>query len=203
VIDMFIQVHGSLMDTLRREQEEELRRSREEAQARAAREQQERRRIAELERLATTERLVHKNERWMAWVPFGVGQFNNENDGLGWVFLSSEVVLLATALTATSIELGLHSQADGGQAGLDAQDLTSKVQAARTAGTIAWGAWLAVAAAGVLEANLSFRPEIPLGERHNRALPESLKRAPRPAPRVTPRVEPTTGGAWLGVGGVF
>jgi tetratricopeptide (TPR) repeat protein len=202
VIDVFIQVHGSLMDTLRREQEEDLRRSREEAQARAALEEQEQRRVAELERLASTERLVHKNERWMAWVPFGVGQFNNRNDGLGWVFLTSEAALALTAITATSIELGLHSQAEGGQAGLDSGDLTAKVNAARTVGTIAWSTWAAVAAVGIVEANLSYRAEIPLGERR-RALPESLKRRQPSSPRVTPRLEPAAGGAWLGVGGTF
>jgi tetratricopeptide (TPR) repeat protein len=202
VIDVYIQVHGSLMDALRREQEEELRRSRELAEARAADEAREQRRIAELERIASTERLVHKNERWMAWVPFGVGQFNNGDEGLGLLFLTTEVALAATAITATSIELGLHSQAEGGAAGLDPEDLSSKVRAARTVGTIAWSAWALVAAGGILEANLNFRPEIPLGERRGRPLPDSLKR-PAPAARVTPQLEPTAGGVWLGVSGLF
>jgi hypothetical protein len=202
VIDVYIQVHGSLLDALRREQEEELRRSREQAEERAAEEAREQRRIAELERLASTEHLVHRNQRWMAWVPFGVGQFNNGNEGLGWLFLTSEVALVATAITATSIELGLHSQAEGGQAALDPGDLSSKVQAARTVGTIAWGSWLLVAVGGIVEANLNFRPEIALGDRRVKQLPDSLKRT-QPSTRVTPRLEPTSGGVWLGVGGLF
>lgn len=200
VIDVYIQVHGSLLDALRREQEEELRRSREQAEARAADEVREQQRIAELERLATTERIVHRNQRWMAWVPFGVGQFNNGEEGLGWLFLSSEVALVATAITATSIELGLHSQAEGGEARLDPEDLSSKVKAARTVGTIAWSTWLLVAAGGIVEANLNYRPELALGERRGKSLPDSLK---RPSTRVTPRLEPTSGGVWLGVGGLF
>lgn len=202
VIDLFLQVHGSLMDTLRRQQEEELRRSREEAQARALQEEQERRRVAELERLAATERVVHKNERWLAWVPFGVGQFQNRSPALGWLFLTSELALVATAVTATSIELGLHSQAEGGQAGLDERDLNAKLTAARTVGTAAWGAWIAVAAIGIIEANLSFRPEIPVAER-TRPLPERLKSPTTPAPRVSPSVEPTAGGAVFGASGTF
>lgn len=202
VIDVYIQVHGSLMDALRREQEEELRRSREQAEERAADEAREQRRIAELERLASTEHLVHRNQRWMAWVPFGVGQFNNGDDGLGLVFLTSEVVLAATAITATSIELGLHSQAEGGAAGLDPEDLSSKVRAARVVGTVAWSTWVLVAVGGIVEANLSFRPEIPLGERRVKPLPDSLRR-PAPATRLTPQLEPTAGGVWLGVSGLF
>jgi hypothetical protein len=203
VIDLFIQVHGSLMEALRRQQEEDLRRGREEALERAQREEQERRRVAELERLASTEVLVHRNQRWMAYVPFGVGQFNNGEDGLGWLFLTSEAVLAITAITATSIELGLHTRAEGGQANLDSRDLNNQLQAARSVGRISLGALLVVAAAGVVEANLSYRSEILLGRRP-RELPDTLRQpAPRPTPRVTPQVEPRTSGAWLGLGGTF
>src|SRR5690606_29208652 len=62
VIDVFVQVRASLMDALRRQQEEELMRSAREAAARRERAERERRRIAELERLAATETLIKKNE---------------------------------------------------------------------------------------------------------------------------------------------
>lgn len=203
VIDVFVQVRSSLMDALRRQQEEEYLRSAEEAAARRERAERERERVAELERLASTETLIHKNERWMAWVPFGLGQFHNDDQTLGWIFLTTELALAATAITATSIELGLHARAEGGRAPLDSGDLTSKVRAAHQVGTAAWLALLGVAVAGVVEANLSFRSELPAGHRR-RPLPDSLRPiepgSSRPA-KVS--VAPAVGDGWVGVSGTF
>jgi tetratricopeptide (TPR) repeat protein len=201
VVDMFIQVRSSLMDLLERQQEEQLERGRREAEARLRAEQRERWRVAELERLASVETLVRRNDRWMAWVPFGLGQFQNEDNTLGWIFLSSELALSITALTATSIELGLHSKAQGGRAPLDSADLTSKVRAARQVGTVAWVSLVGVAAAGIIEANLAFRGEIEVGQRR-RALPDAL-RSREPAKTHGATVRPDIGLGWLGVSGDF
>lgn len=201
VIDVFLQVRSSLMDALRRQQEEDLRRSEEQAAAQLERAERERQRIAELERLAALETVIRKNERWMAWIPFGLGQFHNDDQALGWFFLTSEAVLAVTAVTATSIELGLHSRAQGGRAALDAGDLTDKVRAARQVGTAAWLGLVGVAVAGILEANISYRDELPAGQRR-RALPESLRRPE--AARIRPaHLEPLIGAGWVGLRGEF
>jgi tetratricopeptide (TPR) repeat protein len=203
VIDVFVQVRSSLMDALRQQQEEEFLRSTEEAAAQRKRAERERERVAELERLASTETVIKKNERWMAWVPFGLGQFHNDDQVLGWVFLSTELVLAGTAITATSIELGLHAQAEGGRAPLDAEDLTSKVRAAHQVGTVAWLALIGVAAAGIIEANLSFRPELPAGQRR-RPLPDSVRsREAGTSQPATFRIAPVLGDNWVGVSGSF
>jgi tetratricopeptide (TPR) repeat protein len=203
VIDVFVQVRASLMDALRRQQEEEFLRNAEELAAKRKRAEREQRRVAELERLASIETLIQKNERWMAWVPFGLGQFHNGNQTLGWLFLSSEVALAVTAITATSIELGLHSQAEGGRAPLDAGDLTSKVRAARQVSTAAWLTFVGVAIVGIVEANLSFQSELPAGHRR-RALPDSLRpdegESSRPG-KVS--LTPAVGDHWVGVSGAF
>ena len=203
VIDVFVQVRSSLMDALRRQQEEEFARSAEQAAERRKAAERERQRVAELERLASTETLIRKNERWMAWVPFGLGQFHNDDETLGWVFLSTELALAATAITATSIELGLHAQAEGGRAPLDADDLTSKVRAAHQVGTAAWLALVGVAVAGIVEANVSYRSEIPVGHRQ-RQLPDSL-RPPDPDSSRPGKVSmtPALGDNWIGVSGTF
>jgi hypothetical protein len=203
VIDVFVQVRSTLMDALRKQQEEEFARSAEAAAAQRKRAERERERVAELERLASTEILIRKNERWMAWVPFGLGQFHNDNPTLGWVFLSTELVLAGTAITATSIELGLHAQAEGGRAPLDANDLTSKVRAAHQVGTAAWLALIGVAVAGIVEANLSFQSELPAGKRH-RQLPDSLRPLePEPSDSGKLSVLPAIGDGWVGVTGSF
>jgi tetratricopeptide (TPR) repeat protein len=200
VIDVFVEVRSSLMDALRQQQDEEIERRRREARNEQARQARERRRVAELERVAGLETVVRKNERWMAWVPFGLGQFHNDNPTLGWIFLTTEGALAITAITATSIELGLHAQADGGRAPLDNNDLTDKVRLAHQVGTISWLALAGVAAAGIVEAHLSFRSEVWLGQR-KRPLPDSLR--PEPAPEHSQSVSPVIGAGYVGVAGSF
>jgi tetratricopeptide (TPR) repeat protein len=203
VIDVFVQVRSSLMDALRRQQEEEFLRSAREAAAQRERAERERERVAELERLASTETLIRKNERWMAWIPFGLGQFHNDDQTLGWIFLTSELALAGTAITATSIELGLHARAEGGRAPLDSEDLTNKVRAAHQVGTVAWLALIGVAVAGVVEANLSFRSELPAGQRR-RPLPDSLRpNDPGSSSPAKVSVAPALGDGWIGVSGTF
>ena len=202
VVDVFVQVRSSLMEALERQQEEELERGRKEAEVRARAEQRERWRVAELERLAALETVVRRNQRWMAWVPFGFGQFQNDDTTLGWVFLTSEAALSITALTATSIELGLHSQAQGGRAPLDSADLTSKVRAARQVGTVAWVTLVGVAMAGILEANLSYRGEIEVGQRR-RMLPDALRAREPAKSHNSPTLRPDVGLGWLGLRGEF
>jgi tetratricopeptide (TPR) repeat protein len=202
VVDVFVQVRSSLMQALERQQEEQLQRSRQEAEEQQKREQRERWRVAELERLASLETVVRKNERWMAWVPFGLGQFQNDDATLGWIFLSTEAALAITAITATSIELGLHSKAEGGRAPLDSRDLTNKVQAARTVGTVAWLSLVGVAVAGIVEANLSYRSELPLGQR-KRPLPDALRSTDPPPKASQISLHPELGVGWLGVDGEF
>ncbi len=207
VVDVFVQVRTSLMEDLERQQEEELQRSRREAEARLRAEQRERWRVAELERLAALETVVRRNERWMAWVPFGLGQFQNGDSSLGWIFLGVEGALAITAITATSIELGLHSQAEGGRAPLNSEDLTSKVRAARRVGTAAWVSLAGVVAAGILEANLSYRSEVEVGQRR-RVLPDAL-RSPEPTKTSSEsgetylQLRPELGLGWLGLSGEF
>jgi tetratricopeptide (TPR) repeat protein len=201
VIDVFLQVRSTLMDALRRQQEEDLRRSQLEAAAQLERAQRERQRVAELQRLAALETVIRKNERWMAWLPFGLGQFHNDDETLGWLFLGTEMALAVTAITATSIELGLHSQAQGGRAPLDNVDLTNKVRVAHQVGTVAWVSLIGVAAVGIIEANISYRSELPLGQRR-RVLPDSL-RAPETTGFAPRDITPLIGSGWVGVRGSF
>lgn len=50
-------------------------------------------RLATLEKLASEETVVQRNSRWVALVPFGVGQFQNGQATLGWIFLTTESLL--------------------------------------------------------------------------------------------------------------
>jgi len=198
VLERFIIVRTTLMEEIRKADEERV--HREEAQAVEARRraEAERQRVARLEALANQETVIVKNQRWIASVPFGVGQFQNRDATLGAIFLTTELVAAGTAITATSIELSLHSQADGGR-GLtaDAVDkLNANLNAAHYTGLVASGVFLLTAIGGIVEANLSFVPEFRDGVRQR---PEPLQAKPR----VTPVVGALPGAAHLGVVGTF
>jgi hypothetical protein len=205
VVERFIQVRDTLVEELRRSQEERARIAQAEAARAAQRAREERDRIVRLERLASEETMVEQNRRWLATVPFGVGQFQNGDTALGALFLTSETLLAATALTAVSVQLSLYSAAEGGtrlDAG-QAREINENLRTAQTVFLVSTGAFLATAVAGVVEAHLSFVPERPAGVR---------KRSPEqpPASREEPRggvvsfgAGPIPGGAQLGLQGVF
>jgi tetratricopeptide (TPR) repeat protein len=206
VIERFVVVRTGMMEEIRRAEEERARLARDAALAAQRRAEEERLRVAELERLARQETLVVRNRRWIASVPFGVGQFQNRQYLLGTVFLASEAVLLGTAITAVTIELSLHSQANGGRnlssepakAEAERDALNQNLRTANTVALASTGALLGVAALGIVEANLSFVPEFHDGYRIR---PVPTRKPPRAT--VAPLAEPLTGGAVLGVQGRF
>lgn len=176
VIERFIVVRTELLAEIRRSEEERARAAREAAALARLRAAVERRRVTELERLAAREVLVEQNSRWLASVPFGVGQFQNGDTVLGGVLLGTEVALLGTCVTAVAIELGLHSRARGGASLEDAvaaEELSRNVATARRVGLYSALGLLGVAALGVTEAHLSFVPERAAGIRE-RPLPPGL-----------------------------
>lgn len=198
VVDLFVAERSQLLAVLRRRQEQELRQARRLAQQLAERERE---RVAELERLAATEVIVQRRQPWEAWIPFGVGQFHNGDRGLGWFFFSTELALAGTAIVATSIELGLHSLADGGRAGLDPAELNPNVRRARRVGTAAWVGLAGVSLTGVIQARIAFVPERVI-ERRRRPLPTRL-RGPESRPALHLGLSPLRGGSQLVVAGRF
>jgi len=63
-----------------------------------------------------------------------------------------------------------------------------------------WGTigFLTVASVGILEAQISFVPEVKLGDR-----PRALPPPPPAEPRISPIIAPTTSGAFVGIVGTF
>lgn len=195
VVERFLRVRQSLYDEIRRAEDERLQKARREAERRLERERAERERVLELERLATREVVIIKNRRWIALVPFGVGQFQNGNEGLGWVFLTSQAVLGATALTS----LGIYTNFDQQARVLKNADNAAVVDTWYTLFEVSSLSFIAVAALGVIEAQIAFVPEV--RERRYRPLPPKLRRA---TSSIQPGVVPAPGGgAVLGVSGRF
>jgi hypothetical protein len=179
VRDLFFQVKADFLEAIRKAQEEQLEKARLVAEARARRAQQERERVRQLEVAAATETLISQNRRWVASIPFGVGQFQNGDTLLGGVFLVGEALLFITTVAAVSFELGIHHEAKGGSAvtSENQTDVKNSLQLAHGIELGAGAGFIALAIAGITQAHLAYVPEISVGKR-NRPLSESLRQSP-------------------------
>ncbi len=110
VRDLFFKVKADFLDEIQRAQDANLELARQEANKRLEEIRQERLRVERLETAARTETLVHQNYRWIAFVPFGVGQFQNGDDLWGGLLLSSQVLALGAAVAGVSLELAAHTR---------------------------------------------------------------------------------------------
>jgi hypothetical protein len=199
VLERFIVVRTSLMEEIRRADEERSRHEQLQALEAHRRAEAERARVVRLEQLAAQETIIVKNERWLAFVPFGVGQFQNRDYVLGGVFLAGETIALGTAITATSIELSLNSQAGGGTTLSQPNQVEELNQNLRTAHRVelaATGVFLLTAIGGIVQANLSFVPEFRDGVRKRRNGGDA-------PPAITPVVGAMPGAAHVGLIGRF
>ena len=113
--------------------------------------------LGRLKKRCGIERIVVKRQLWPAFLPFGVGQFNNGDRAKGWVFFSVELALLLA--NATSYVLAETSWVRNGPSGTVRNDPESlkrarSVQAAQIASGVLLGA---TALAGIIEALISYR----------------------------------------------
>jgi tetratricopeptide (TPR) repeat protein len=202
VIDRFTAVRARIRAQIeagakrKAEDQREARQKAEEAR------EEERRYVAELSRLAESERVVETRSRWIAAVPFGAGQFQNGDRGLGWLFLAGEAAAGATsiisALALTSFQGVDVSPKDpaSGERNVDIDALNARIDVVTAVNRVAFGAFMAMAVTGIVHAQLTFVPE--------RA---TLRKRPIPPPppsfSAAPTISVFPGGAALGVGGRF
>jgi len=209
VIDRFTEVKGRIGAELeaiaRREAEIALQKRLVEQKA----EDDERRWLEEIQRLAGQERVVTKNSRIVAAVPFGVGQFQNGSPGLGWFFAISEAVTGAAALTFAGVYnyyVSVDRKTVDPETGqpVDVAGLNNAIQTAAKLNQVAFGTWAALTIAGIVQAQLAFVPEVSTTVKRpipKRPVPrEEQKSGP---PSVVPVVSFLPGGAGLGLIGRF
>lgn len=159
----------------------------------------ERKWLAEMTRLASQETVIERRSRVLAFVPFGVGQFQNGDTALGLVFAGTQA-LAAGAAAGFGAMHGFFAAADPDAVDengnpLDNAELTSQIQLAAQANQIAFGTWAALAIAGIIQANVAFVPEV--RTTRPRAVPK------RPVPVVVPTVAVSDGGVSVGFVGTF
>jgi hypothetical protein len=152
---LFAEIKARLaLEQQHNEQERQLAAQREQ-QANASTDARQRQRMQRLLELASTERVEQVRSRWIAAVPFGVGQFQNDHDGLGIVLAAAEGTLLATSVVAFGVHESLRGQTptEGDRAA--AREAES---ASRYTNQLSLAAFAAVALVGVLDAELRFKP---------------------------------------------
>jgi hypothetical protein len=200
VIDRFISVRDSMVGELREKEQVAIEKARREAAERLRGDNERWARMLMLERLAREEVVITKNRRWVAAVPFGVGQFQNGNETLGWIFLGTEAALGITALTALNVHSHLQYKVDSAkEAGRGVEEgVNQRLSDWHLALELSTYGLLAMTALGIAEAQISFVPEV--RSVRERPLP---KAAPPAALTVVPRVSGGPGKLELGVSGRF
>jgi hypothetical protein len=118
-------------------------------------------RLAMLEKLASEQVVTERNSRWKALLPFGVGQFQNGQDTLGVLFLSTEVAFVIGSLVGAGLTLYNAGQVNEAVQHGDstAAAWNKHAQVAALVGDSFAGAFALVAAVGILQAQLAFVPE--------------------------------------------
>jgi hypothetical protein len=139
----------------------------------------EQQRLQALEELAANETVEKVNSRWIAALPFGIGQFQNENRKLGIMFAVTESAFVAAAI-ATFI--GHNSLRDENPAPSEIERAQRVERALRIGNWVSVGAFLSFAIAGVTEAEVRFKPVI--RSERKRELPSELKSPQSSRPEI-------------------
>jgi hypothetical protein len=160
VVDRFTVVRGRLRQELEAEQIKRAQQEREQRLAAERAKQAEEKWLAAVLKAASEERVVLKNSRFIAALPFGIGQYQNGNNSLGTAFLVSESLLGAvTLVTAATNSYYVTLAMDPAYAQDKETLLTNQLITARL-NQIAFGAFGVVAITGIIQAQIAFVPEI-------------------------------------------
>jgi tetratricopeptide (TPR) repeat protein len=158
VIDRFLDVKERLKGELEKAGQE---RADAERAVHAKQEQELRAYIETLQQLASRESVVVRHSRWIAALPFGIGQFQNQKEGLGYAFLATEALLAVTSITAGVIHMQLVAQYPKYARGtINFSDFESRRKTSRDVSVYSSIALAMVVLGGIVEAELNFVPEV-------------------------------------------
>jgi len=136
-------------------------------------------RIEALEVLAASETVEKVNSRWIAALPYGIGQFQNEDRELGIMFAVTESALLAASIGTF---IGHNSLRDENPAPNEIERARRVERALRIGNWVSVGALLSFYVAGVVEAEVRFKPVI--RSTRERELPEETKSPQTTGPQI-------------------
>ena len=203
VINLFIDTRGQLRAKLNAASAERARldaerKAREEAD-RKAREAW----LLRVQELATEERITVRSSRLFALVPFGAGQFQNGQTGLGAIFLGVESALVLGTMITLPLYLSAQSSKEDelsrGDPDRIAQAYRDRAVTIRTANLTMVGALAFTGLVGIAQAQWSYVPE--RFEMKRRSLPPAPASGQKTA--GSPWFFGVEGGAMGGLGGRF
>lgn len=146
-------------------------------------------RLERLRDMASEEVLIHANSRWIGFIPFGVGQFQNRQNALGWTFLTIESLAASASIASFLVNQSIQSRYQQGVT--DPQVASDASKKATLVNYISFGTLIGAGIFGVAHAQWTFVPE------HR-----EIKRRPLPA-ELALGVTPTQSGAAISLQGVF
>ena len=209
-IDALIDVRSRMREELASIQAERVRQAQEQKAKADAERQKAALRLAMLETLASQETVVQTNSRWIALLPFGVGQFQNGQTALGWTFLASESLLVVGSAISQLVNIyNVNQMNDAIKSGsTTANGYHSRAYAAFVTTNSFTAGFALVAIAGIIHAQATFVPEhvqvrarpLPPISLSPIVLPLLGRGAPEGAGRAAGA---TAAGALVGVGGWF
>jgi hypothetical protein len=199
LISLFLRVRDEFKAQIEEQERVRLKSLQMEAEKLREREDREAKRRKKLEQLASQRTVVEENRRWIATVPFGVGQFQNGSDALGWGFLVTEAALAGT--TVASWFLMSYQYELLGDPSNSRKDIVRNARIAYNVQLVTSYAFLAVALGGVTEAHINFVDQKQRIE--NRPLSDELKSGVAESVKVSPWLSALPGGGSVGVFGTF
>jgi hypothetical protein len=163
VVNAFLDTRAKYREELEASEREQYRRAAERRKRDEEGKQAELARVKLLELYATRAEVTEENSRWIALLPFGAGQFQNHQRGLGWVFASTEGLLLTGTLITVPVYLvNLHDAevvySVPNQA--VAQQYLDRARATQYVNLALNGALILTAVIGVIQAQAAFVPEV-------------------------------------------
>lgn len=171
VVALFESVKAQLHKDLDRLREDELREQQQaEAQAEAARLRRSEN-LGRLRSLAEQQTIEVRNSRWLASVPFGVGQFQNGHRGLGVALAMAETF---AAVTSVVTYFGHQSMTGDHATASNSDELKQRERIWRAANWASFGTFAVLAIAGIIDAQVRFVPGRVI--QAPRPLPEDLDR---------------------------
>lgn len=159
-IDLFLEAKSEIERDLTAQALEDQKRKQEETEAN----QRFLEYVGQLEVAASSEVVVTERSRWLAAIPLGVGQFLNEDTGLGVMFLSLEVAAIGATI-GTEWSHALFSTCGTGQlerafvcgtAPISVPALEETLSQLRVANIVSASLLGALVVAGIIEAQVSF-----------------------------------------------
>lgn len=204
VVNLFFDVRGQLQEKIRQAAQNAARLE----AARRMRAEEERRRhdawLAQVKQMATEEKVTVRHNRLIAFLPFGVGQFQNGDRVLGWTLLATE----AACIVGTGVTVPMFSYARGraedearsGDLERQAQLYQDRADNIRTVNLSFAGAFAALAITGIVQANLAYVSETV--EIRKRELPPLSRLMPVLAPLAKSEAGAASAGLFVGLRGV-